>query len=110
RAGFARQGFRRPRVPWFATGLLLHSVLGDLLAGCDAGGVGDAGGVAGATRARGQISAGLARALLAPLSGCGGPTAPPPGAAPFPRPPPEPPRGLPPPARRPTRSWVGGGS
>src|SRR5262249_59657743 len=65
--GPGRQGIRRARVPWCATGLLLHSVLGALLAGRDAGGVGDASGVAGATRARDQISAGLARALVARL-------------------------------------------
>src|SRR5262249_15942183 len=94
--GFARQGIRRPRVPWFATGLLLHSVLGDLLAGCDAGGVGDAGGLAGAPRARDQISAGLAPAPGARLLVCGGPTGPPRAPALFLDPPPLRPPVLPP--------------
>ena len=45
RAGLARQGCRWPGIPWRAARHLFRSVLADLLAGRDIGGIGDAGGL-----------------------------------------------------------------
>ena len=43
RAGLARQGFRRPGIPWRSARHLFRAVLADVLAGRDVGGIGGAG-------------------------------------------------------------------
>ena len=65
RAGLARQGFRGPGIAWRSARHLFRAVLADVLAGCDVGGIGGAGDLEVATRARGQVPAGLAGALMA---------------------------------------------
>ena len=61
----ARQGRRRPGIPWRAARHLLRSVLAHVLAGRDIGGIGDASGLEGAPRADGQVLAGVARPVMA---------------------------------------------
>ena len=51
RAGPAEQAVCRPGIPWCAARILFRLVLVHVLAGCDAGGPGDAGGLGGPPRA-----------------------------------------------------------
>ena len=64
RARPAQQGVRRPGIPWRAARLLFRAVLVHVLAGRDAGGPGDAGGLGGTPRAGDQVPAGLAGAVV----------------------------------------------